>query len=42
MDRKNVGILQTCCRETKSAKKLIYYIKKALSMLRKMPKTAPF
>jgi hypothetical protein len=42
MDRKNVATLRTCCRETKSAKKLFFYLKKALSMLRKMPKTAPF
>jgi hypothetical protein len=31
-----------CCRETKSSKKLVFYLKKALSLLQKMPKTAPF
>jgi hypothetical protein len=42
MDRKNVATLRTCCRETKRAKKLVFYLKKALSLLRKMLKTAPF
>jgi hypothetical protein len=41
-DRKNVATLRTCCRETKSCKKLVFYLKKALPMLRKMLKTAPF
>jgi hypothetical protein len=28
MDRKNVATLRTCCRETKSAKKLVFLPKK--------------
>jgi hypothetical protein len=32
-DRKNVATLQTCCREIKSCKKLVFYLKKALSIL---------
>ncbi len=31
MDRKNVATLRTCCWETKSAKKLVFYLKKALA-----------
>jgi hypothetical protein len=42
MDRKNVATLQTGCRETKRCEKLAFYLKKALSMLQKMPKTSPF
>jgi hypothetical protein len=39
MDQKNVATLQTCCLETKSAKKLVFPLKKALSLLRKVLKT---
>ncbi len=41
-NHKNVAILRTCSRETGCCKKLIFYLKKALPMLRKMPKTALF
>jgi hypothetical protein len=40
MDLKNVATLQTCSRETKKAKKLVFYLKKALSLLQKRPKTS--
>jgi hypothetical protein len=42
MKRKNVATLRTRSRKTGSDKKLKFYPKKALSMLRKMLKTALF
>ncbi len=41
-NRKNVATLRTRSRKTVSCRKLIFYLKKALPMLRKMPKTALF
>jgi hypothetical protein len=42
MNRKNVVTLQTCSRKTRTCKKLIFGPKKALLMLRKMPKTTSY
>ncbi len=42
MDRKNVATLQTCCRETKSAKKLVFYLKKAIVLAAKNAENGAF